>query len=281
MRSCIYCGDGTPSLLTKRKNAYVYQCQSCFGQVGTPIKKQEALQIFSNLPAFIETDEHDTSLNEELERYYFKSEPQLCEWFIERFSEWFYIFTEVHGNHTAEHENLRIDFILYPKEQLVEQGFHRSYFGVEVKHFLPSQGHGRKPSRAIWQTASYNDTLFDLQSSKSIPKNVIKRELPRAVKLNYSLIFSNISFEKEYREYFGLKEQFESSADERAWKAMLLVANHANVGTVTVKTSDYSKIKRWEFSFAGSYYFTYTLQNDTPLKVHDMNLVTKKRTGNF
>ncbi|MUK47527.1 hypothetical protein GNP79_12075 [Aliivibrio fischeri] len=281
MRNCLQCDGGLSSTLTKRKNAYVFQCKNCFSQIGTPIKKQDALKISSNIPMFVESDSGNVLKQDESESFYFKSEPELCKWFIKQFSEWFFIFTEVQGVHTSEKVNLRIDFILYPKQSLIDQGFDESFFGVEVKHFLPSQGHGHKLSRAIWQTASYNDTIFDLQSSKFFPRKIVKDKLPKQVKLNYSLLFSNISFKSEYLTYFDLKNDLDRNQSEQEWRGMLLVANHANVGTIRINTVDYSNINRWEFLFASSLYFTYTKKAANQFKLNNLNLVIKKRTGNF
>lgn len=110
----------------------------------------------------------------------FKNERELKTWFKNKFNADFYIYAEVPGVHVAENKDVLIDYILIPKEHLVQEGFEPCHFGVEVKYFKQESEFTHKTSRGLWQTISYNDCDFIIDNSK--------------VRLKFGLIFSNLSF---------------------------------------------------------------------------------------
>lgn len=197
----------------------------------------------------------------------FKSEPEINIWFKEYFKEDFYMEAEVSGVHTSEKQNVKIDYILKPKQHLIDNGFVNECFGVEIKYIDPeSSDLAKKANKAIWQTISYNDCKFDLKNKRSI-------------KPKFCMIFSNLSF-NESRNLF---KEFEHAHNYRIWFYYLLLANHANVGELRVKgTRD--KPTGWTFKFGNSgAYFNKNIdkENNVTYSLQNEELVYKKRIGNF
>ena len=148
----------------------------------------------------------------------FTSEKELQHWFTTHLQEDFHIYKEVPGVHLAENTNVRIDFILYPKEHLISEGFVEEPFGVEVKYFKQEEGFTHKTSRGIWQTISYNDCLFKIKDKE--------------FKTKFCLLFSNLSFSSETALIKNLGYEWEN--DQIEWSGMIHVANHARVGTLSI-----------------------------------------------
>jgi hypothetical protein len=73
-----------------------------------------------------------------------RNEDNLKDWFVRNFSTWFEIYPEVPGIGFVdrEKENVRIDFVLKAKRELLSQGFTDQYIGVEVKYVNPVGGKG-------------------------------------------------------------------------------------------------------------------------------------------
>lgn len=71
----------------------------------------------------------------------------------------FHFAREVKGLHIVEKVPVRADYILRPKEHLVERGFDDEYFAIEVKSPKNSNPHAQY-RKALVQAASYVDSLF-------------------------------------------------------------------------------------------------------------------------
>lgn len=195
----------------------------------------------------------------------FTCEDGVKKWFVSYFARDFLINQEVWGRHLAADVKLRIDFVLTPKQHLVNTGFDPTPFGVEVKYFKQESGFTHKTSRAFWQTISYNDCEFGLDGNNC--------------KLKFCLLFSNLSFEQEMALVKNYGHAFEN--DRIEWNGMVHVANHANVGTLQILgTRDAPK--GWAINFAGGMYFqARTSMGNTQFSLSDDNLINKVRVGNF
>ncbi len=195
----------------------------------------------------------------------FSSEEELKQWFKANLSDDFEIYEEVWGTHLAEDVNVRIDFILYPKEHLIAEGFITEPFGVEAKYFKQESGFTRKTSRGIWQAISYNDCVFHLDNQN--------------FKIKFCLLFSNLSFSEESKliKNFGL----ETENDTVEWSGMLHVANHARVGKLSVR-GDKGGIRGWTIGFVGGSYFScYSNDKEKSFHLSDPHVIEKVRVGNF
>lgn len=195
----------------------------------------------------------------------FTNEKELKDWFFERFHSDFLIYEEVSGVHLAEKVNVRIDFILYPKPHLIENGFIDQPFGVEVKYFKQESGFTHKTSRGLWQAISYNDCLFSIKDHE--------------FKTKFCLLFSNLSFSAETALIKNLGYEWEN--DQAEWSGMLHVANHARVGILSI-SGDKASMKGWKISFAGGTYFVLSSHNnEVSYRLSNPDIVNKIRIGNF
>lgn len=195
----------------------------------------------------------------------FTSEKELKHWFQAHMSTDFHIYGEVWGVHLSENVNVRIDYILYPKPHLIEQGFEQEPFGVEVKYFKQEDKFTHKTSRGVWQTISYNDCLFNLKG--------------REFKTKFCLLFSNLSFSEEAALIKNLGYEWED--DQSEWRGMIHVANHAGVGTISIDGNKVN-LSGWRMHFAGGTYFSRTTYNgDSSYKLSNANMINKVRVGNF
>lgn len=195
----------------------------------------------------------------------FSCEEELKRWLVKYLSEDFDIFPEVWGHHQFENVNVRIDFVAFPKQHLVDKGFCAEPFGVEVKYFSQENGFTRKTSRGFWQTISYNDCWFDLNGHKK--------------KLKFSLLFSNLAFESEMRlvRNYG----YNTENDLMEWKGMLHLANHANVGLLGVY-GDKNSCLSWAIKFAGGVYFSASKRpGQIDFRLSNPNVINNVRIGNF
>ncbi|WP_417552065.1 hypothetical protein [Marinomonas fungiae] len=198
-----------------------------------------------------------------IERFY--DEVELKQWLIENLKPDFHIYQEVAGVHEAEGIDVRIDFVLYPRDHLIEEGFAEQPFGIEVKYFNQDKGFTHKTSRGIWQAISYNDCLFKIREKE--------------FKIKFCLIFSNLSFEKEK----ALIKNFghEGVNDQVEWRGMLHIANHARVGELTI-SGDKNKLRGWGMRFAGSVYFSCSYYNDKyNYSLSTPSVIEKVQIGNF
>ena len=204
-----------------------------------------------------------SNLSESFDR--FRNEAELKEWFTKYLSQDFHIYPEVTGLHLAEKVTVRIDYVLYPKQPLIDAGFTPLPFGVEVKYFNQEHGFTHKASRGLWQTISYNDCQFRLQEND--------------VKLKFALLFSNLSF---HNEMLLLKNYGDENVnDPIEWKGMIHIANHAQVGVLQVN-GDKGDCRSWSIKFADGLYFEGFLRDGKrTYRKSNENIINKVRVGNF
>lgn len=223
---------------------------------------EKAIRALINQTVLLKKEKYN-KLRETTER--FTSEPELKNWFNEKLASDFYIYPEVNGIHLSENVNVRIDYVLFPKEHLIEEGFEPSYFGIEVKYFNQENGFTHKTSRGLWQTISYNDSKFYLNNKE--------------IKLKYCLIFSNLSFSKELMLIKNYGHEMEN--DQLEWRGMIHVANHARVGALEIKGNK-EEYKGWSIKFAGGTYFGSTVyNNESKYNKSNEDVINKVRVGNF
>lgn len=195
----------------------------------------------------------------------FSTESELKSWMVNFLQNDFHIYHEVSGIHIAEKLKVRIDYVLYPKKHLVDQGFERAPFGIEVKYLNQEENFAHKASRAVWQAISYNDCEFSINDKK--------------FNLKFCLLFSNLSFTDE-RRILDLYSDHKDGKDMK-WTGMLNVANHAKVGVLKV-IGKKDRAKGWSMSFAGGNYFNCHLNKDgNTYKLSNPNTINKVRVGNF
>lgn len=195
------------------------------------------------------------------------SEEELHAWFEKSFSKWFYIYHEVSGIGfiDREVERVRIDFVIRARDELVAYGFTDKYIGVEVKYLSPVTGKGfhGKSSRGVFQALSYwySGARWDLPNESG-------------VELTTVLMFSNLSFQDESDYVFGSYD----SHYRKVWRSYLSIANHANVGELTVKIWN-GAVDSWAMEYDGSKYFSVSSWRG-PAKGNP-NVIAKRRIGSM
>ena len=197
-----------------------------------------------------------------------QSEEQLKGWFRSNMSRWFTLFEEVPGtmNTNGQVTNVRIDFILIARPELVNAGFTPDPIGVEVKHFKLmfdcGQNFSGKLSKGIYQAMSY--------AHPSVRWQICGVETPLAA----VMLFSPYSFEQE-------REILKGIPDRGYWStlfSMLQVAGHANVGEIRINRN-WSRELRARFEVGGSTYAD-IYRGQLARKPHD-DLIGKFRVGNI
>jgi len=200
----------------------------------------------------------------------FNSENQVKSWFEENFASDFHIYPEVSGVHLSEKINVRIDYILYPKEHLINEGFKPLPFGVEAKYFKQEKGFSHKASRGLWQTISYNDCRFHLKERKGRDD----------FEIEYSLIFSNLSFPKELMLLKNYRNYSHEENDLIQWRGMVHLASHAKVGVLVIK-GERNRPMGWHIKFAGGTYFGSKVTDGEVIYYKSNENVIRTRIGNF
>ncbi|OUM04504.1 hypothetical protein [Variovorax sp. JS1663] len=188
-----------------------------------------ALQVFQQRISAVKKrrrDELAASTNR------FASEVELSAWLKSHLQADFFLHEEVRGRHLAEDLGVRIDFVAYPKQHLIDAGFEAGPFGIEVKYIDPMNGFSRKASRAFWQTVTYTDSEFYVGAE--------------AVRLNFAMLFTNLGFDAEYK--------LLASDDVEQWHAFVNLAHHSRVARLEVKGTK-ARLEQWTIMFSSNAYF--------------------------
>jgi hypothetical protein len=204
----------------------------------------------------------DFSEPPQAESEFFRTEEELKRWLDGWIAKYFEVWREVPGRHLTEGVSVKADYILAPKQPLVDAGFKVGPIGLEVKYLPLVHGFSPKASRFVWQAVSYTDCEFDVDG--------------HATRLKQVLLFSNLSFEHEVRELRHIGSP--RSSDRSKWDALVELANHANVGQFEI-LGQRSMWDGWKISFASGIYFSFHAKRGFML--HDKNLFEKVRVGNF
>jgi hypothetical protein len=72
----------------------------------------------------------------------------------------FYIEPEAEGNFIIGSGGVRIDFCMFPKHHLIENGFVQQWIGVEVKVPEPRKARAGKGGQVLWQSIIYSQSRF-------------------------------------------------------------------------------------------------------------------------
>lgn len=79
----------------------------------------------------------------------------------------FIILEEVPGASLVDQTNVRIDFLLYPKDYLIAEGFTQNWFGIEVKYIKGFwTGDTGKKAQLFWQAITYAQSIFKTPQSE-------------------------------------------------------------------------------------------------------------------
>ncbi len=195
----------------------------------------------------------------------FKSEPELKAWLEAHLSEDFILKPEVVGKHMSEGVRVQIDYIAYAKPHLIAHGFEPVYFGIEVKFLDQTDGFTHKASRGIWQTVSYTDSTFFVDGEWR--------------RLKFALFFSNLCFDEERELLEGVGMQPEN--DRVTWRALLQLANHANVGSLEI-LGNREAWRGWAMAFSSGRYFRRSMRDGQAVyHLSNANMINEVRIGNF
>ncbi|QGY41559.1 hypothetical protein GM415_16000 [Pseudodesulfovibrio cashew] len=145
------------------------------------------------------------------------NEPDLKALLETHLAQFFKIIPEVEGRFLVDNTPVIVDYLLYPSEALITQGFDARWVGVEVKS--PIQKKKSKLSRVAWQSITYAQSEFG--------------DYGRPM---FVLTFPSV-------EYFVPPEE------RLAIYHMLPLLQHANVGALHIK-EDY-----WKMTFGHQLYF--------------------------
>lgn len=290
---CRNCGN-SPFELTIQKNhnggtTRRRRCVTCHSSIGTALSPTTFEQLKSSgysvvdLGSWSDSQQSLANSNSLPNSTLFKNEKEVQDWFFYVFDEWFLIAKEVPGKHLVEDMKVRVDFMLRPKPFLTENGFHDTWFGVEVKLF---PNHGKElsaPSKALWQAVSYNDSEFYLNQSQLANFDVSK--YVDAEKPSYTMLFSNRCFNKDNDEYLNQDGEDNKNKFDYIMRTISVVGLYAKVGVINIiESSDNSNIKKWSFDFGREIYCSFVREtNDTyrpnQFKLHNEKTVIKKRVG--
>lgn len=192
----------------------------------------------------------------------FSSEAELKAWLEAWIGADFDVFKEVSGVHLTENVGVKIDYVLKPKQHLIEAGFLPGPVGLEVKFLRQEDSFSSRASRFVWQAVSYTDCRFNLPEGPA--------RLPRV------LLFSNMSFEEEYGLLKGVSPSVYEN-EKAKWTALLELANHANVGNLVMYGGRDNRMG-WKIKFAAGTYFSRFRDGSS---LHNAQLFNKIRIGNF
>ena len=157
----------------------------------------------------------------------------------------FEIIPNVNGHNLVHEKEVIIDFMLYPKPLLIESGFIKAWFGVEVKHFDDKDGTG-KMSRFLWQCITYSQSAFQIKNQTERPAFVLG--------------FSNIDriLDESRIDKNNLSEIELCRMDRSQWTGMVRISGLANVGIFhEVIPTRNRTLGGWKISSSSSYYFRY------------------------
>jgi hypothetical protein len=77
----------------------------------------------------------------------------------------FILRDSVKGINPVENKKVIIDYMLYPKIHLIENGFDPHWVGVEIKYIKDfSESDRGKKSQLLWQAITYSQSIFDIDS---------------------------------------------------------------------------------------------------------------------
>lgn len=88
-------------------------------------------------------------------------EPELQSFVSDKLKNHFIVKPQVKGYHLLEQHKVIIDFLLYPKQKLIDSGFDPKWFGCEVKSPNVKQEASKRILNLGKQCIDYTETKFD------------------------------------------------------------------------------------------------------------------------
>jgi hypothetical protein len=180
---------------------------------------------------------------------YEMKESDLYEYFYKTVSPDFYTAHEVEGtcfvNHpSAPTVNVRADFLLYPRQHLIDLGFADTWFAVEIKrgqHQIEDAGR-----QAFWYTLS----RFQVKEKSIVPGFACfwKPSSPQLPQQKWEVPYQMSEFDRGYAK--GKREGHLKGQEEGFDRALQHIFGYLNVGKMTLNVRDYVK---WRISIHGTY----------------------------
>lgn len=87
------------------------------------------------------------------------NEAELKKYLLMHFGKDFQVREEVEGHFLVDGSKVIIDFLMYPREHMLDRGFHAGWFGVEVKS--PEKNGSQKGLQVAWQAITYSQSEFN------------------------------------------------------------------------------------------------------------------------
>jgi len=173
------------------------------------------------------------------------NKPALKKAFIDDFNQDFEIYSHVSGQNIVEQTPVVIDFLIKPKQHLIDNGFDDGWVGVEVKHLKNYKQ--SEINSLVWQTLSYAQSRFNIGNMQVRPMFV--------------LMHSNLSLNLQHAKQKGIPD--DSSG-------VISFVERGNVGWIE-KDEKYI----WRIGFGSHGYFNIKYGRATI-----PNLGTKRNAGN-
>jgi len=150
------------------------------------------------------------------------SEKELRELLIKNIGCSFQIREEVKGKVLIDGTTVKIDFLMYPKKELIDRGFPEGWFGVEVKALGPKhETRVQKCLSLCWQCITYRWSEFD------------------GIRPNFILMFPDL------KKFFIERHSTNFSPNYIA-----ALVQRGNVGQIHISPG-----RGWEFRFGSQYLF--------------------------
>ena len=144
------------------------------------------------------------------------TEDELKRYLLSYLAKDFIVRSEVEGRFLVDGSGVVIDYLIYPKQNLIEHGFVAKWFGTEVKS--PDNEGAKKGIQVAWQAITYSQSEFE------------------SIRPAFVLIFPPLA------EFFGTQLE--------AYHVLCLVQK-ANVGYIEIN----SVKKSWKIKFGANAYF--------------------------
>lgn len=147
---------------------------------------------------------------------------------VQYISDDFLIRKEVRGVHLIGRTGVSIDFLLYPKQHLIDDGFDSEWIGLEAKYIKDfKNGDLGKKSKLVWQSITCAQPVFEVDGARVRPFFILM--------------------------YVGEEDFSKDEFGERAavsWGALVNLAQYANVGWM-ITSPRYG----WVIRFGGGTYY--------------------------
>lgn len=140
----------------------------------------------------------------------------------------FILRCDVKGQNLVEKTDVRIDYMLYPKQHLIESGFEPDWIGLEVKFIKDFSFADRgKKSHLLWQAITYSQSKFNIDEN-------------------------NIEIRPYFVAVYVGDFEFQNDEKSKEWWALLNLAQYGGVGWLKIIKSPNLG---WVIDFNGGRYY--------------------------